>query len=114
MLRWPIFFNSSIIVNDIYKNISPETKVSLYTDDTKIWRNNIILIDFHITNMRSYQDHIILQNVIDSLHKWYLIIEMNFQPDKYKVLSVCNKKVPWINILPFSKFPYELNSLMKV
>ena len=35
---------------------------------------------------------------------------MNFHPDKCKVLSVCDKKVPWIDILPFSKFPYELNN----
>ena len=88
-----------LFINVIYETISPETKISLYADDTKIWRN-----------MKSYQDCIILQNDIDSLHKWCVINKMNFHPDKCKVLSVCDKKVPWIDILPFSKFPYELNN----
>ena len=35
---------------------------------------------------------------------------MNFHPDKCRVLSVCDKKLPWIDILPFSRFPYELNN----
>ena len=88
-----------LFINDIYETISPETKISLYADDTKIWRN-----------MKSYQDCIILQNDIDSLHKWCVINKMNFHPDKCKVLSACDKKVPWIDILPFSKFSYELNN----
>ena len=88
-----------LFINDIYETISPETKISLYADDTKIWRN-----------MKSYQDCIILQNDIDSLHKWCVINKMNFHLDKCKVLSVCDKKVPWIDILPFSKFPHELNN----
>ena len=48
-----------LLINDIYETISPETKISLNADDTKIWRN-----------MKSYQDCIIIQNDIDSLHKW--------------------------------------------
>ena len=35
---------------------------------------------------------------------------MRFHPDECKVLSVAHKKVPWIDILPFAKFPYELKS----
>ena len=35
---------------------------------------------------------------------------MNFHPDKCKVLSISHKKVSWIDILPFPKFSYELNS----
>ena len=38
-----------LFINDIYESISPETNISLYADDTKIWRN-----------MNSYQDCIIL------------------------------------------------------
>ena len=38
---------------------------------------------------------------------------MRFNPDKCKVLSVSYKKVPWIDILPFAKFSYELqNSIL--
>ena len=38
---------------------------------------------------------------------------MRFHPDKCKVLSVSYKKVPWIDILPFAKFSYELqNSIL--
>ena len=71
-----------LFINDIYKSISPETNISLYADDTKIWRN-----------MNSYQDCIILQNDINSLNEWCILNKMNFHPDKCKVLSISHKKV---------------------
>ena len=87
-----------LFINDIYETISPETKISLYADDTKIWRN-----------MKSYQDCIILQNDIDSLHKWCIINKMNFHHDKCKVLSVCDKNCLG---LIFSHSPNFLMSLI--
>ena len=91
-----------LFINDIYENISSGTNISLYADDTKIWRQ-----------MNSYNDCIILQNDISSLNRWCIINKMRFHPDKCKVLSVSYKKVPWIDILPFAKFSYELqNSIL--
>ena len=63
--------------------------------------------------MNSYNDCIILQNDISSLNRWCIINKMRFHPDKCKVLSVSYKKVPWIDILLFAKFSYELqNSIL--
>ena len=90
-----------LFINDIYESISPETNISLYADDTKIWRN-----------MNSYQDCIILQNDINSLNEWCILNKMNFYPDKCKVLSISHKKVSWIDILPFSKFPYAISLIL--
>ena len=84
-----------LFINDIYENISPETNISLYADDTKLWRQ-----------MKSHDDCIILQNDISSLNRWCIINKMRLHPDKCKVLSVAYKKVPWTDILPFAKFPY--------
>ena len=90
-----------LFINDIYDNISPDTNISLYADDTKIWRQ-----------MNSYNDSIILQNDISSLNRWCITNKMRFHPDKCKVLSVSHKKIPWIDILPFAKFPYELDNII--
>ena len=91
-----------LFINDIYENISSGTNISLYADDTKIWRQ-----------MNSYNDCIILQNDISSLNRWCIINKMRFHPDNCKVSSVSYKKVPWIDILPSAKFSYELqNSIL--
>ena len=60
-----------LFINDIYDNISPDTNISLYADDTKIWRQ-----------MNSYNDSIILQNGISSLNRWCITNKMRFHPDK--------------------------------
>ena len=55
--------------------VSNGTNIALYADDTKIWRQII-----------SLNDHYILQNDINALHKWATKNKMKFHPDKCKVV----------------------------
>ena len=75
----PILF--VLFIDDMHKHISPGTNIALYADDTKIWRK-----------IKSYADHIILQNDINALLRWSTINKMNFHPDKYHVVKVTLKR----------------------
>ena len=87
-----------LFINDIYEQISPGTSITLYADDTKIWRRIL-----------SYADCEILNRDIDALYKWATTNKMKFHHKKCKVLSVSLKR-PNYYILPFDRFSYELNN----
>ena len=80
-----------LFINDMHKCVSPGTKISLYADDTKCWRQ----ID-------SYQDHLILQKDISSLLEWSHINKMRFHPDdKCKVVKVTFKTEKYMDLFPY-------------
>ena len=87
-----------LFINDLNDAISENTNISLYADDTKIWREII-----------SYEDHLILQNDINSMYKWSIENKMKFHPKKCKVLQVTLKLECYMYVLPFTRFPYHLN-----
>ena len=87
-------------INDIFTCISEGTKIALYADDTKIWRQ-----------IESYNDHFILQCDIDRLHAWSIKNKMTFHPSKCKVLSVTLQRNVLDN-LPFNIFCYNLNNVI--
>ena len=66
-----------LFINDMFSSISQETNITLYADDTKIWRR----INF-------YKDHHDLQNDINNLWDWSVRNLMVFHPSKCKALSV--------------------------
>ena len=66
-----------LFINDIYKQVSCNTNIALYPDDTKIWRKIL-----------SENDCIKLNQDIAALHKWSIENGMTFHPSKCKVLSV--------------------------
>ena len=72
--------------------------MSLYADDTKIWR-------------RIVSDILRLQKDIEYLHDWSLSNKMRFHPDKCKVLSVIGKipeALSLLSVLPFYNFVYSM------
>ena len=85
-----------LFINDIYKQVSCNTNIALYADDTKIWRKIL-----------SENDCVQLNQDIDALHKWSLENGMTFHPSKCKVLSVSLRRVMY-NILPLDRLSYEL------
>ena len=93
----PILF--VLFINDISDGISQETQLSMYADDTKIWRP--ILSESDIDR---------LQKDIEYLHDWALRNKMKFHPDKCKVLSVATKspETSLLSVLPFFRFIYSL------
>ena len=88
-----------LFINDIYDNINENSKISLYADDTKLWRR-----------INSALDCDILQKDIDTLYKWTMTNKMKFHADKCKVLSVANSVPLFVNVLPFSKHSYQLGN----
>ena len=88
-----------LFINDIYDNINENSRISLYADDTKLWRR-----------IHSALDCDILQKDIDTLYKWTMTNKMKFHADKCKVLSVSNSLPLFVNVLPFSKYSYQLGN----
>ena len=92
-----------MFINDISSGISPGTNLSLYADDTKIWRQII-----------TESDALRLQKDIEYLHDWSLSNKMRFHPDKCKVLSVSGKiseTLSLISVLPFFNFIYSMGGI---
>ena len=85
-----------MFINDMISQVSPETNIALYADDTKIWRI-----------IESWSDHLQLQKDISALHSWSVANKMVFHPNKCKVLVVTLKHVE--PILPFDRFGYHLD-----
>ena len=85
-----------LFINDIYKQVSCNTNIALYADDTKIWRKIL-----------SENNCIQLNQDIAALHKWSIENGITFHPSKCKVLSVSLRRFMY-NILPFDRFSYEL------
>ena len=67
-----------LFINDIVKEVTPDTFIALYADDTKVWRQ--------INNL---SDILSLQKTIDNLASWAARNKMVFHPDKCKVVK-CN------------------------
>ena len=88
-----------MFLNDIVTVISPDTKILMYADDTKIWRQ-----------INCEYDHITLQKDIDSLFDWAIVNKMNFHPSKTKVLMVSKYKPPLVDILPFIQYHYKMGN----
>ena len=95
----PLFF--VLFIDDIFECVSPGTSISLYADDTKIWRK-----------IEEWGDHEILHRDINALYEWSVINKMNFHPKKCKVLSVArsSRSEPILNMLPFMTYYYSLNN----
>ena len=66
-----------LFINDLPKDLSQDTSIALYADDTKIWRT-----------IFSDDDIVCLQNDINTLNLWAHSNLMKFHPDKCKVLTV--------------------------
>ena len=86
-----------LFIDDISENISPGTNIALYADDTKIWRE-----------IHTYQDNIILQQDITTLHNWASTNKMKFHPDKCHVLPISRKRLPQLN----KRYSYNLNGVV--
>ena len=73
-------------------------------DDTKIWRN-----------IRSWNDHNILQKDISALYDWSVKNKMKFHTDKCKVLAIAPTGKGIDNyldqIFPFNIFYYHMNDV---
>ena len=89
-----------LFINDIPEGISAETQLSLYADDTKIWRP-----------IKTGDDISRLQKDIEYLHDWSLQNKMKFHPNKCKVLTVAGRlaePLSLLSVLPFFHFVYSL------
>ena len=87
-----------LFINDMFTCVSPGTNITLYADDTKIWR------DIHLSS-----DHFLLQKDIDKLYTWSIANKMKFHPSKCKALAVTNQRNILHN-LPFTIFQYKLHN----
>ena len=86
-----------LFINDIYDCISEDTKILLYADDTKIWRQ-----------ISGYNDSVTLQSDIDELYKWSITNKIYFNSSKCKAVTITNKKDNILYSLPLVKFHYML------
>ena len=86
-----------LFINDITDCISTGTNLRMYADDTKIWR------EIHVN-----EDHLILQNDINSLLDWAVRNCMNFNLPKCKALSISRCIPNLLSHLPFTTFYYSL------
>ena len=83
-----------LFINDLPLGLSDGTNISLYADDTKIWRR----ID-------SPSDCMSLQADIDHLNDWAILNKMSFHPSKCKVLPIFLR-----SNMSFPSFTYHLNN----
>ena len=70
-----------LFIDDIYDEVSPDTNIALYADDTKIWRR-----------ISSYDDCLALNRDINSLQNWAITNKMKFNTKKRKVLTISLKR----------------------
>ena len=92
----PLLF--ALFIDDIHEVVSDGTHITLYTDDTKIWRK----ISF-------YSDCVTLNKDITALLNRSVRSKMKFHPSKCKVLSSSLKRTNYY-ILPFDRYSYELGN----
>ena len=72
-----------LFLNDITEGLSEGTNITMYADDTKVWRR-----------IYKADDHYILQRDINHLLNWATRNMMKFHPDKCKTLAVTNGHRP--------------------
>ena len=82
-----------LYINDLPKYVSTGTEVRLFADDSALYRT-----------IKSPQDHIILQNDLDSLQKWEQEWSMHFHPQKCQLLRVTTSHSP-------SMYTYNIHSI---
>ena len=88
-----------LFINGIFENIDEDSNIDQYANDTKLWRK-----------IATSADCDILQKDVGSLHMWSTINKMKFNGNKCKVLTVTNYVPLFINVLPFTKYPYTLRN----
>ena len=88
-----------LFLNDISQGLDSGTNITMYADDTKIWRQ-----------MLDYDDHLVLQRDINYLYDWSLRNKMRFHSSKCKVLMVSRFYPPLIDVLPFVQFYYTMDN----
>ena len=88
-----------IFLNDIVRGLHVGTNITMYADDTKIWRQMI-----------NSDDHLTLQADINYLLDWALQNKMRFHPSKCKVLMVSRLNPPLVDVLPFIQFYYAMDN----
>ena len=74
-LLGPILF--IIFINDIFNEATEGTGISLYADDTKVWRR-----------IECMSDHKSLQETVNNLQSWAVRNRMMFHPNKCHTLKV--------------------------
>ena len=87
-----------LFINDIYENINKDSNITLFADDTKIWRD-----------INSELDCETLQNDINTLSIWSRNNKMSFHPDKCKTLSIYDCRPDFVKVLPFGLRYYYIN-----
>ncbi|MCP4459028.1 MAG: hypothetical protein GY816_13550 [Cytophagales bacterium] len=85
-----------LFINDMFSVVSTDTNITLYADDTKIWRR-----------ITMFSDHFRLQNDVNNLFDWSVRYKMVFHPKKCKAVSVTLQRNILDN-LPFNIFNYEI------
>ena len=75
----PLYF--LIYINDINNNLSPDTKLRLFADDSLLYRE-----------IKSIDDCETLQKDLVTLQKWECKWKMEFHPGKCQVLKISRKK----------------------
>ena len=77
----PLFF--LVYINDISEDISPDTTLRLFADDTCLYRT-----------INSMVDAIELQSDLEKLQEWEIRNKMEFHLGKCQLLRVTNKRNP--------------------
>ena len=72
-----------IYINYIYKGLSPGTKISLFADDSLLYRT-----------IADDSDTLQLQKDLDTLQQWQAINKMDFHPDKCSLLQITTQLYP--------------------
>ena len=86
-----------LFLNDITSGLDMETKILMYADDTKIWRQ-----------INEYDDHLQLQKDVHYLLDWSVRNKMKFHPSKCKVLMISRFNPPLLDVLPCVQFFYSM------
>ena len=86
-----------LFLNDITSGLDKETKILMYADDTKIWRQ-----------INEYDDHLQLQKDVHYLLDWSVRNKMKFHPSKCKVLMISRFNPPLLDVLPCVQFFYSM------
>ena len=86
-----------LFLNDITEGLTPDTNITMYADDTKLWRR-----------INTKDDHWILQRDINHLLNWAASNNMIFHPSKSHVLPIYRG-----NSTSFldNKFIYSINDV---
>ena len=88
-----------LFIDDIFQCIDSNTKISLFADDTKIWKQ-----------IHTETDCGALQKDIDAIHEWCVDNKMKLNREKCKALMITAADTTWLEELPLSKFFYTIGN----